>query len=51
MAEPEVAQFASADELAEEVAARLVARIADLQSAGTVPSVVLTGGTIAEKIQ
>jgi 6-phosphogluconolactonase len=50
MAEPEVAQFASADELAEEVAARLVARIADLQSAGTVPSVVLTGGTIAEKI-
>jgi len=50
MAEPEVAQFASADELAEEVAARLVARIADLQSAGTVPSIVLTGGGIAAKI-
>jgi 6-phosphogluconolactonase len=50
VAEPEVAQFASADELAEEVATRLVARIADLQSAGTVPSVVLTGGSIAVKI-
>jgi 6-phosphogluconolactonase len=50
MADPEVAQFESADELAEEVAARLVARIADLQSAGTVPSIVLTGGSIALKI-
>jgi len=51
MAEPEVAQFESPDELAEEVAARLVARIVDLQSAGTVPSLVLTGGSIAGKIQ
>jgi len=50
VAEPEVAQFATPDELAEEVAARLVARIADLQSADTVPSLVLTGGRIAAKI-
>jgi 6-phosphogluconolactonase len=50
VAEPEIAQFASADELATEVAARLVARLADLQSAGAVPSVVLTGGGIAKKI-
>jgi len=50
MTESEVLQFATADELAEEVAGRLVARLADLQSSGTVPSVVLTGGDIAAKI-
>jgi 6-phosphogluconolactonase len=50
MAAPEVAQFASPGELAGEVAARLVARIADLQAAGAVPSVVLTGGSIAETV-
>lgn len=38
------------EELAHAVAARLVTRLADLQAAGTVPSVVLTGGTIADKI-
>jgi len=40
----------SADRLAREVAAELVARIATIQAEGRVPSVVLTGGTIANEI-
>lgn len=40
----------TSDDLAQEVAARLVSRLAGIQSAGRVPSVVLTGGTIAVKI-
>jgi 6-phosphogluconolactonase len=50
MTESEVLQFATPDELAQQVAHRLVARLADLQSSGTIPSVVLTGGRIATKI-
>jgi len=50
MTESEVLQFATADELAQQVANRLVARLTDLQSSGTVPSIVLTGGGIAAKI-
>jgi 6-phosphogluconolactonase len=38
------------DELAHAVAARLITRLVDVQSDGRAPSVVLTGGTIAEKI-
>jgi 6-phosphogluconolactonase len=40
----------SADELAHAAAARLVTRLTDLQAEGRVPSVVLTGGTIADKV-
>jgi 6-phosphogluconolactonase len=47
--------WADADALADAIAERLVGRIAEVQQAGRVPSVVLTGGTIAiaayERIQ
>jgi 6-phosphogluconolactonase len=39
--------WADADALAAAIAERFVARIADVQQSGRVPSVVLTGGTIA----
>lgn len=39
----------TADELAQVVAERLVAQLIRLQAEGRVPSIVLTGGTIAEK--
>ena len=38
------------DDLAQAVAARLVTRLAEVQAAGGIPSVVLTGGGIAVKI-
>lgn len=40
----------SADELARVVATRLVGRLVELQRDGRVPSVVLTGGTIADAV-
>jgi 6-phosphogluconolactonase len=46
----EVAVLPDADTLAREVAQRLVRRLQQLQSEGRVPSLVLTGGTIAEKL-
>ena len=49
-AAPEVVRHDDGDALAAAVAERLVARLLDLQDAGRVPSVVLTGGTIAEKL-
>jgi len=49
-AAPEVRRYASAEELAERVAAALVATLADVQRQGRVPAVVLTGGTIAASI-
>ena len=49
-AAPEVVRHDDGDTLAAAVAERLVARLLDLQDAGRVPSVVLTGGTIAEKL-
>ena len=50
MAEPEVSAHPGPDELADAVAARLVERLAELQDQGRMPSVVLTGGSIAVKI-
>lgn len=46
----EVRRSGSSDELAELVAAALVATLADVQAQGRVPSVALTGGTIAARI-
>ncbi|WP_051265125.1 6-phosphogluconolactonase [Nakamurella lactea] len=43
---PEIVVHPSADLLAEAVAARLITTLLDLQAAGRVPSVALTGGTI-----
>jgi 6-phosphogluconolactonase len=45
-----VERFGSPDELATGVATLLLARLAALQAEGRVPSICLTGGTIAEKI-
>lgn len=49
-ADPEVVVHESDDELARSVAELLVRQLVDLQRAGGVPSVVLTGGTIASAI-
>jgi 6-phosphogluconolactonase len=46
----EVVTAATAEELADSVARRLVDRLVEVQREGRVPSLVLTGGTIAEKI-
>jgi 6-phosphogluconolactonase len=48
--EPVVLRHRSGDDLAAAVAARLVTRLVDVQSAGRMPSLVLTGGTIAVAI-
>jgi 6-phosphogluconolactonase len=50
MSAPSVVVHRTADLLAEAVAARLVTRLVDVQSTGRVASLVLTGGTIANKI-
>ncbi len=47
---PETVVFAGAEELARAVAERLVRVLHSLQDEGRVPSVVLTGGTIADKL-
>jgi 6-phosphogluconolactonase len=49
MTAPTVIVHRDADELAASVAARLVTRLVDVQASGAVPSVVLTGGGIAER--
>ncbi|HLN75849.1 MAG TPA: 6-phosphogluconolactonase [Nocardioidaceae bacterium] len=49
-AEPEVVVHGNARELAGSVAERLVQKLVDLQADGGVPSLVLTGGTIANEI-
>ena len=46
---PEILLHADADEVAEALAARLLARLAELQGAGRSPQVCLTGGRIATK--
>jgi 6-phosphogluconolactonase len=46
----EIAVSPDQDTLARDVAERLVQRLVDLQSDGGTPSLVLTGGTIAEKL-
>jgi 6-phosphogluconolactonase len=48
--EPTVLVHRTPDELAEAVCARLVTALVDAQSAGRVPRVVLTGGSIADRI-
>lgn len=50
MSDPEILVRDDADLLAATVAARLVDHLLELQSQGRAPSVVLTGGTIAEKV-
>lgn len=47
---PQVRRSADPDELAERVAATLMIRIAWIQQTGRVPSVVLTGGSVAVRI-
>jgi 6-phosphogluconolactonase len=47
---PTVLVHRTGDELAQAVCARLVTTLVDAQSAGRVPSLVLTGGSIADRI-
>lgn len=47
---PDLTTLTDAGTLARTVAARLVGHLADLQRDGKVPSVVLTGGTVADKL-
>lgn len=47
---PDILVHQSTDELAGAFAARLITRLVDLQAQGRVPSVVLTGGTIAYQV-
>jgi 6-phosphogluconolactonase len=49
-AEAEVTTYPNADDMARTVAGRLVEHLAVVQSDGRVPSVVLTGGSIADRI-
>lgn len=46
----EIEVFSGSDALARSVASELVRRLLEVQSDGRVPSVVLTGGTIADKV-
>lgn len=50
MTSPLVAVHPSADMLAESVCARLVTALVDVQASGQVPSWVLTGGTVADRV-
>ncbi len=50
MAEPEIQRFPDGAALAQQVAADLVNRLAEIQAEDRVPSVVLTGGSIAVAI-
>jgi len=50
MSSPQVIRHPSRDVLAEDVATRLVARLAEAQGEGRVPSVALTGGTVGARI-
>lgn len=49
-ADPEVLTYDSAQGLVDETADRLIARLASLQDDDRVPSLVLTGGTVANKL-
>ena len=46
----DVRRYADAAALAREVAAAFLDLVADLQAAGKIPQIVLTGGTIADAI-
>ncbi len=50
MSGPSVVVHHHADALAESIAARLITRLVDVQAFGKVARIVLTGGTIADKI-
>lgn len=50
MSAPSVAVHREADALAEAVAGRLITRLVDAQASGRTARVVLTGGTIADKV-
>jgi 6-phosphogluconolactonase len=50
MTEPTVLVHRTPEELAEAVCARLITTLVDIQASGRVPSWVLTGGTIADRI-
>ena len=50
MAAPTVVVHTSADVLAESVCARLLTTLVDAQSSGRVPHLVLTGGSIADRV-
>ena len=50
MAAPTVLVHRTPEELAEAVCARLITTLVDIQASGRVPSWVLTGGTIADRI-
>ncbi len=50
MPEPTLLVHHNTDVLAEAVCARLITRLVDLQAAGRTPRLVLTGGTIADKV-
>ncbi len=50
MSVPEVLVHRGTDLLASAVAARLITRLVDVQSSGQVPSVVLTGGSVADSV-
>jgi 6-phosphogluconolactonase len=50
VSDPVVRRHASAQLLAEDVAAELIAFLAEVQSRGRVPAVALTGGTIAGRV-
>jgi 6-phosphogluconolactonase len=50
MSAPTILTHRNADLLAQAVAARLITRLVDVQSTGRIPSLVLTGGTIAHRI-
>ena len=50
MAAPSIIVHRTADVLAGSVCARLITTLVDVQSSGRVPSWVLTGGTIADKV-
>lgn len=49
-ADSDIEVLPTRDDLARTVAARLVGRLLELQGQGRVPSVVLTGGTVADKV-
>jgi 6-phosphogluconolactonase len=50
MSAPSVAIYRHADGLAEAVSGRLITRLVDVQSSGRTARIVLTGGTIADRI-
>lgn len=47
---PQLVLLAGEDDVAADIAGRLITRLVDLQSGGRIPSVVLTGGTLGIKV-